>query len=215
MSDALAITLVNRRTELERLARLVEAFGDAHRLSPDMMFEINLVLDEVITNVILHGYDRDADEKILVRLELLTPPGDIVQADRKGERLRCAPHGLVRHGEQAAIVFVLHVAEAARMVRVVRLLRLHEGLGFQRRRVCVLRRFRLHELRSGEAAAVQLKQHPPVPQERRRRGHGGGAGEDEAAAFFLETVQAFCHAVASRRDRRSAWMCDRVAASSG
>ena len=73
MSDALAITLANRRTELERLARLVEAFGDAHRLSPDMMFEINLVLDELITNVILHGYDRDAEEKILVRLELHGP----------------------------------------------------------------------------------------------------------------------------------------------
>jgi anti-sigma regulatory factor (Ser/Thr protein kinase) len=68
--NQLSVTVANRRTEIERLGRLVDAFGEAHGLSGDVMFSVNLALDELITNVIRHGYDDKAEHRIAIRLTL-------------------------------------------------------------------------------------------------------------------------------------------------
>ena len=57
MAGALQATIRNNRSELARVSRLIEAFGEAHALSPDLIFKVNLALDEVITNIVLHAYD--------------------------------------------------------------------------------------------------------------------------------------------------------------
>jgi anti-sigma regulatory factor (Ser/Thr protein kinase) len=59
---------LNRRHEIQRLGALAEAFGAGHRLSDDDMMAINLVLDEVITNIIDYGYDDAADHEIRVTM---------------------------------------------------------------------------------------------------------------------------------------------------
>ena len=46
----------NDRAEISRLAGLAESFGQAQQLSDDEVMAINLVLDEVVTNVIDHGF---------------------------------------------------------------------------------------------------------------------------------------------------------------
>ena len=71
MSDALSVTVVNQRSEIERLSRFVDAYGEANNLSPDLTFAMNLALDEVLTNIILHGYDDQREHTILVRLDLM------------------------------------------------------------------------------------------------------------------------------------------------
>ena len=67
---ALSITCPNRLAEIGKAAELIEAFGAAHGLSPEVVFKLNLALDEVVTNIIAHAYD-DADEhQIAIRVAL-------------------------------------------------------------------------------------------------------------------------------------------------
>lgn len=41
--------------QLERLSRFVEGFGREHGLEAPVVFELNLILDELVTNIITHG----------------------------------------------------------------------------------------------------------------------------------------------------------------
>ena len=60
MTASMSVTLVNDRSEVERLSRLVDAFGEAEGLQPDSIFSVNLALDEVVTNIIRYAHDDDA-----------------------------------------------------------------------------------------------------------------------------------------------------------
>ncbi len=75
MPEALSLTVPNRLTEIEKAARLIEAFGRAHNLSPEVVFHLNLALDEVVTNIITYAYDDTADHDVMVRVAL---DGDVV-----------------------------------------------------------------------------------------------------------------------------------------
>ncbi len=69
----LSAVLINDRREIPRLADIAGRFGRAHRLSDEDVMNIQLVLDEVVINVIKHGYEDvgDADRhQIHVRLSL-------------------------------------------------------------------------------------------------------------------------------------------------
>ena len=69
MSDA-SIILINQRIEIERLGQFVGHFGEAHHLLADEILDINLVLDEIVSNVIAHGYEDDREHRIHVSLAL-------------------------------------------------------------------------------------------------------------------------------------------------
>ena len=62
--------LTNNLTELERLAEIVDEFGEAHCLASHDVFQINLALDEVVTNIISYGYDDNKNHEITVIMEL-------------------------------------------------------------------------------------------------------------------------------------------------
>ena len=66
----MSVTLVNDRSEVERLGRLVEAFGETEGLGADAIFSVNLALDEVVTNVIRYAHDDGRPHPIVVRLAL-------------------------------------------------------------------------------------------------------------------------------------------------
>jgi anti-sigma regulatory factor (Ser/Thr protein kinase) len=66
----MSVTLVNDRSEVERLSRLVDAFGGAEGLQPDSIFSVNLALDEVVTNIIRYAHDDGREHPIVVRLTL-------------------------------------------------------------------------------------------------------------------------------------------------
>ena len=72
-SRSLSIALVNERKEIPRLAEFAHRFGQAQNLSEDDTLNIQLVLDEVVINVILHGYEEAGEtdpHDIHVRLSL-------------------------------------------------------------------------------------------------------------------------------------------------
>ncbi len=70
MSTTLSITLVNDRSEIERLGQLVDAFVEDNHLASEVAFHVNLALDEIVTNVIMHGYAEPGRHDIDVRLAL-------------------------------------------------------------------------------------------------------------------------------------------------
>jgi anti-sigma regulatory factor (Ser/Thr protein kinase) len=71
----LSVVLVNQRSEIERLSEAVERFGEEQHLSADDIAGVNLVLDEIVINIIAHGYDDEHEHQIHVSLTL---EGDIL-----------------------------------------------------------------------------------------------------------------------------------------
>jgi len=62
------VTLVNKLSESERLSKIIEEKASQKNLTPKFVFEINVALDEVLTNIISYAYNDDDEHKILVRL---------------------------------------------------------------------------------------------------------------------------------------------------
>src|SRR3954471_15151797 len=56
--------------EIERLNRLIRQFGELHDLPSRALYSVNLALDEVVSNIVLYGYDDSNDEPILVKMEV-------------------------------------------------------------------------------------------------------------------------------------------------
>ncbi len=71
MPQKFNVTLQAKLQELRTLAHMVEAFGATHELPERTTFIINLALDELITNVLIHGkFDEDVEPNIEVELGL-------------------------------------------------------------------------------------------------------------------------------------------------
>jgi serine/threonine-protein kinase RsbW len=66
----LFFTLRNQRTEIPRMFSILETFCQANHISEDDLFNIRLVLDEAIINVIVHGYEDTGEHAIDVALSL-------------------------------------------------------------------------------------------------------------------------------------------------
>ena len=79
-SSALFIELKNELAEVARLAALVEDYCDEHGLPPKVAFNLNLVLEEVVVNVIHYAFpDGDAQEPIFVSVALEPAEGKPVR----------------------------------------------------------------------------------------------------------------------------------------
>ena len=66
----LTFTLRNDRSEIARMFTLLEGFCQTSGISEDDMFNVRLVLDEAVINVIVHGYEDTAEHEIHVSLAL-------------------------------------------------------------------------------------------------------------------------------------------------
>ena len=64
----LSVQLKNNLSELQRLNQIVTEFAERHGLSSELVFRLNLVLEEIITNVISYGYEDRLEHEISVRL---------------------------------------------------------------------------------------------------------------------------------------------------
>ncbi len=78
MTETVTLRLANRLSEIPVLAERVEAVAAAHGLPPGVIFKLNLVLDEVLTNVIDYAYQDDQPHEIQV---VLAVDGDGVVAE--------------------------------------------------------------------------------------------------------------------------------------
>ena len=71
-------TIRNRLGDLPDVARIVDEMAASHRLSPSVAADMNVALDEVLTNIITHGYADDGLHEIKVRLTL---DEDVLEAE--------------------------------------------------------------------------------------------------------------------------------------
>lgn len=60
------LVLKNEIAEINRLATFIEGLGDELNLSPDLVFNLNLVLEEAVSNVILYAYSKDEHQEIVL-----------------------------------------------------------------------------------------------------------------------------------------------------
>ncbi len=58
MSATLSLKVKTEASELERITAAVEEFGEQEDWPPDLVFRVNLVLEELGMNIMNHGHDE-------------------------------------------------------------------------------------------------------------------------------------------------------------
>jgi serine/threonine-protein kinase RsbW len=64
-------TIVNRRDELARVPGFVDRVGSEYHLVPDVVADVQVALDEILTNIIDYGYTDDGVHEICIRFRIL------------------------------------------------------------------------------------------------------------------------------------------------
>ena len=75
-APALSLTLINDLSELERIAEEIEAYGASQGWPAKWILNLNISLDELITNIVSYGYE-DSDEHE-IRVTLTDEDGSLV-----------------------------------------------------------------------------------------------------------------------------------------
>jgi anti-sigma regulatory factor (Ser/Thr protein kinase) len=71
-------SISNRRDDLARVTRIVDKLAASHHLAAGVVADVNVALDEVLTNIITYGYDDDRVHEIRIRL---TVDDDAIEAE--------------------------------------------------------------------------------------------------------------------------------------
>ncbi len=70
MVNAVETSILNKIRDLSRMPELVAQFAEQHGLSEDVVFGMNVALDEMLSNIIKYGYTDDAIHEIHIRLSV-------------------------------------------------------------------------------------------------------------------------------------------------
>ena len=69
--DELVIKLSPRRSVLNAVCEMVEKFGEAHDVPDGTVFRVNLAIDELLTNYVLHRLDKTKRGRMEVRVRMI------------------------------------------------------------------------------------------------------------------------------------------------
>jgi serine phosphatase RsbU (regulator of sigma subunit)/anti-sigma regulatory factor (Ser/Thr protein kinase) len=75
MAEHVEIKLHNKLSELDRFNQALAEFGQQHGLPDKIMHDLNLALEEILTNIISYGYTDAREHEIKVRLR--AQPGEV------------------------------------------------------------------------------------------------------------------------------------------
>ena len=67
----ISFELKNSLSELDRLRKHLDQFGESHSLSQRTVFKMNLALEELVSNIISYGYPDDDDHWIKVVISFI------------------------------------------------------------------------------------------------------------------------------------------------
>ena len=70
--------------EIERLNRLVRQFGELHEVPSRTLYAVNLALDEIVTNVVLYGFENAEGQEVLIHI--FTADGELDASVTDGGR---------------------------------------------------------------------------------------------------------------------------------
>src|SRR5215831_17068716 len=68
MSVLVTVSFKNQLGEIKRLEQVVTEFAQHHHWSPQALFEVNISLEEILTNIISYGYEDNREHEIILRL---------------------------------------------------------------------------------------------------------------------------------------------------
>lgn len=68
--DSKKISIINQIDQLELIQVFVEELSEAWSLSPEMTFNLNLILEEYVTNLIHYGYSDNGEHRISIEFIL-------------------------------------------------------------------------------------------------------------------------------------------------
>ena len=71
----------NNIAELQNLAVLLEEFCERNQVPMKVLFDLNLSLDELMTNIISYGYSDDSNHEIILEIDLDNKQLDITLID--------------------------------------------------------------------------------------------------------------------------------------
>jgi len=69
-AESTVIELRNDLAELARLSEALDQLGARYNLSPRTISEVNLALEEIVTNIISYGFDGPGDHLIKIYLSM-------------------------------------------------------------------------------------------------------------------------------------------------
>ena len=64
------LVLKNEISEINKLAVFIEELGEELNLTPDLVFNLNLVLEEAVSNVILYAYPKEEQQEIVLTAKM-------------------------------------------------------------------------------------------------------------------------------------------------
>lgn len=70
MTEHSQLIIKNELTELEKVAQWIDQLGGKAQLPPKTLFELNLALDELVTNIIKYAYEDNERHEITVTCDL-------------------------------------------------------------------------------------------------------------------------------------------------
>ncbi|MBQ1208858.1 MAG: ATP-binding protein [Bacteroidales bacterium] len=65
-----SIVLTNNLSEIGRLTAFIEEIGQEFSLAPDVVFNLTLVLEEAVVNIINYAYPKEEHERIFLSAKL-------------------------------------------------------------------------------------------------------------------------------------------------
>jgi anti-sigma regulatory factor (Ser/Thr protein kinase) len=68
MSEQVSVLFKNNLAEIERLSQVVTEFAELHQWSANLLLEVNLALEEIVSNIISYSYADDNEHEIMLRL---------------------------------------------------------------------------------------------------------------------------------------------------
>jgi len=66
----LSIKIRNELSELNRVNDLVQKFADDNGVSPEVLYKIQLAIEEIVTNVISYAFEDNQEHEIAIKLSL-------------------------------------------------------------------------------------------------------------------------------------------------
>ena len=73
MTPQLELTLPNQRSGVAQLQDQLESFARQHGLAARVFHDVQLAIEEHLTNILLHGYGDNLEHQIRVRIQLDLP----------------------------------------------------------------------------------------------------------------------------------------------
>jgi len=69
MGETVSISVKNNVSELKKINHILEVFVKSNNLSSQVLFALNLSIEEILTNIITYGFEDSSEHVILLRLE--------------------------------------------------------------------------------------------------------------------------------------------------